>query len=56
MKKAFDCVEMKQKGQEAVRSQTAGMSREQLLEFWKRKTAELRRARGTASNQDRKSA
>lgn len=34
MKKTFDCVEMKRQAQEAIRKETAGMTREQLLAYW----------------------
>lgn len=34
MDKNFDCVEMKRKGAEHVRTLTAGMTREQLIAFW----------------------
>ena len=41
-KKTFDCVEMKRRGAEHVRNQIGGMAPEQELEFWRRKTDELR--------------
>ena len=40
-KKAFDCVEMKRKGAEAILRATAGMSREEELAYWARGTADL---------------
>ncbi len=46
MSKTFDCVEMKRKGQETVGSRTAEMTREQVLEYWKRKTDDLRKRAG----------
>jgi len=42
-KKAFDCVEMKRRGAEAVRRRLAGMTPEQELEFWRQETEDLRR-------------
>jgi len=40
--KTFDCVEMKRKGAEKVRQETAGMTPEQELAYWQRGTEELR--------------
>ena len=40
--KTFDCVEMKHVGAERVRKQTAGMTRKQLLEFWRQRSQVLR--------------
>ena len=40
--KAFDCVEMKRRGQEHVRKLTTGMSPEEELEFWRRETEAAR--------------
>ena len=40
-KKTFDCVEMKRRGAEKVRSATKNMTREEELAFWSRGTAEL---------------
>lgn len=34
MKKTFDCVDMKRRGQEEIRRETEGMTREQLLAYW----------------------
>jgi hypothetical protein len=42
-KKTFDCVEMKRKGAERVYEATKGMTVEQEVEFWRQRTAELRR-------------
>ncbi len=41
-KKTFDCVEMKRRGAEHVRNQIAGMTPQQELEFWRKRTDELR--------------
>lgn len=40
-KKKFDCVEMMHQGAEYVREQTKGMSSEQELEYWRKRTEEL---------------
>jgi hypothetical protein len=42
MKKTFDCVEMKHAGAEQVRKKTEGMTRAQLLEYWRARTLALR--------------
>jgi len=41
--KAFDCVEMKRRGAEYVCSITKDMAAEQEMEYWRRRTEELRR-------------
>jgi hypothetical protein len=41
MKKDLDAVEMKRKGQEALRARLAGMTREEQVEFWRRGHLEL---------------
>ena len=57
MEKDFDCVEMKRRGQEALCRKLAGMTREQELEYWRRRTEELReRQRQARDQQVRKSA
>ena len=33
--KTFDCVEMKWRGAEQVQAETAGMTREQEVEYWR---------------------
>ena len=40
-KNDFDCVEMMHRGAELVREQTKGMSPEEELAFWQRKTEEM---------------
>lgn len=40
--KAFDCVEMKRRGAELVQQRLAGMTREEQLEYWRKKTELLR--------------
>lgn len=42
-RKEFDCVEMKRRGAEAIGRELEGRSKEQRLEYWRKKTAELRR-------------
>jgi hypothetical protein len=42
MKKDFDCVEMKREGAARVRELTKGMSRQQILDFWAKRTQRLR--------------
>jgi len=42
-KKKFDCVEMQHRGGSAIYEATKGMTREEELAYWKRRTAELRR-------------
>lgn len=40
--KEFDCVEMMHEGQEYVMEQLAGMTMEQKLEYWRKRTEELK--------------
>lgn len=42
MKKTFDCVKMKRSGAEKIYKQTAGMSKEQEIIFWREKSQALR--------------
>ena len=42
-KKTFDCVEMKRRGAERIRSLTAGMTIDEQLAFWKERTELLRK-------------
>ncbi|MCY3765068.1 MAG: hypothetical protein OXH06_06530 [Gemmatimonadetes bacterium] len=37
-KKTFDCVEMKRRGAERIQGLTAGMTMEEQLVFWKKRT------------------
>jgi hypothetical protein len=39
--KQFDCVQMKRKGADRVRRETAGMSKDEVLASWQRGTEEL---------------
>lgn len=41
-KKEFDCVEMMHQGAEKVREEMKGMTLEQEVEYWKKRTEELR--------------
>ena len=40
--KSFDCVQMKQEGQEYVQQLIRGKSKKQILEFWKKQTEQFR--------------
>jgi len=44
----FDCVEMMHHGAELVRKRTAGMTLEQEVEYWRERTAELRKLQRAA--------
>jgi hypothetical protein len=39
--KDFDCVEMMHQGAERIRKETAGMSIEEQVAYWRRRTQEL---------------
>ena len=41
--KTFDCVEMKRRGAELVQKQLEGKSRAQQLEYWQKRTDELKK-------------
>jgi hypothetical protein len=41
MKKTFDCVEMKRRGQEALRRKLAGMTPEEQTAYWDRRCNEI---------------
>jgi len=41
--KAFDCVEMKRRGAEAVERELRGLTAEERLGYWRKKTEDLRR-------------
>lgn len=43
-KKTFDCVEMKRRGAERIQSLTAGMTIEEQLDFWVKRTELLEKA------------
>ena len=47
-RKTFDCVEMQHRGAEHVRKLTEGMTLEEELEFWRRRTAEMRKRQAEA--------
>ena len=44
----FDCVEMKRRGAEAVQQELEGLTPEERLAYWQRRTEALRRHRQTA--------
>jgi hypothetical protein len=46
-KKAFDCVAMKHQAQERIRSELAGLSREEELAYWRRIAEQARADRET---------
>lgn len=54
MKKDFDCVEMKQKGQEMLRVRLAGMSAEERAVYWSKRNRELQQRIEQAREQSRK--
>jgi hypothetical protein len=41
--KTFDCVEMKRRGAELVRQRLAGMSLEEEIDYWRRRSEEFQR-------------
>lgn len=41
-KKTFDCIEMKRQGAERVMAETRGMTFEEEVAYWKKKSGELR--------------
>ncbi len=41
--KKFDCIEMKQRGAELMRQKLAGMSLEQEIEYWHRRSEQFQR-------------
>lgn len=43
MNKEFDCVEMKRKGAAILQKKLAGLTLEEELEFWQKRTKELKR-------------
>ncbi|MDE2887788.1 MAG: hypothetical protein OXR72_06195 [Gemmatimonadota bacterium] len=43
-KKTFDCVDMKRRGAERIQSLTAGMTMEEQLVFWKKRTELLQQS------------
>lgn len=47
--KPFDCVEMKQRGAERVLAETAGMTLDQELDYWREATEKLESERRTES-------
>lgn len=47
MNKEFDCVEMKRRGAEKLQKKLAGLTVEDELKFWKKRTNELRKEQQT---------
>jgi hypothetical protein len=56
MAKSFDCVEMKNRGAEALQKRLAGMTLEQEVEFWRKRSEvfdrEQQRLRARAAGPD----
>ena len=50
--KTFDCVEMKRRGAALVQQRIAGMTPEQELEFWRKRTEELRQQQRQRRNEE----
>jgi hypothetical protein len=48
MKKDFDCVDMKRQGAARVMERLRGMTQEQQVEYWHRRTQEMRQAQREA--------
>ena len=55
-KKTFDCVEMMHEGARQVQAETAGMSRQELLAYWREQTRALRELQKASPQKQRKSA
>jgi hypothetical protein len=51
--KKFDCVEMMHQGAERIRRETDGMTIEQEVAYWKKRTAELRKLKRGAKGSDK---
>jgi len=51
--KKFDCVEMKHTGAEKIQEQTAGMTREQEVWFWKERSQLLKEQQKTIQKRDK---
>lgn len=49
--KTFDCVKMMHRGAQRIRKQTAGMSKEQELAFWRERSANFKRRQKTVARQ-----
>ena len=55
-KKTFDCVDMKRRGAERIQSLTAGMTMEEQLVFWKKRTELLQQSQQEGRMKHKKSA
>ena len=53
--KKFDCVDMKRRGAERVQRELAGMSLEEELEYWRKRTDALRRKQRDHSEEQQSS-
>ena len=47
-KKKFDCVEMKRRGGDRIYQRLKDLSQEEQIEYWRRRTEELRREQAEA--------
>ena len=52
--KRFDCVEMMHRGAERVREQVEGMTLEEEVAYWRRRTEELRKLKRRMMNKVRR--
>ena len=52
--KTFDCVEMKRRGAEHVYSITKNMTPSQELEFWRKRTEEIRREQAVSNQEEQR--
>ena len=41
--KTFDCVEMKRQGQQRIHEQLSGMTRQQQIEYWRKRSEKFMR-------------
>ena len=49
--KSFDCIEMKRRGALKIHERLASMSIEEQVEYWRRRSDELRRREGTSPDE-----
>lgn len=50
--KPFDCVEMKRRGAELVRQRIAGMTLDQEIEYWRKRSEEFQREQDRMRTED----
>lgn len=55
MKKKFDCVQMKQLGAKKVQEKISGMTREEEIMFWKKRSQHLRQYQEVVKEKHNKS-